>query len=56
MAWAPGVIARPSSYVATVRFFSSNWIFLVPIVTLIVMYRLWNARGRDPSRLAITPQ
>ena len=56
MAWAPGVIARPASYVSTARFFSANWIFLVPIVTLIVMYRLWNARGRDPSRLSITPQ
>ena len=56
MAWAPGVIARSTSYVRTVRFFRSNWIFLVPIVTLIVMYRLWNARGRDPSRLAVTPQ
>ena len=56
MAWAPGVIARPASYVSTVRFFSANWIFLVPIMTSIVMYHLWNARGRDPSRLAITPQ
>jgi uncharacterized membrane protein YgcG len=56
MAWAPGVIARPASYVSTARFFSANWIFLVPIVILIVMYRLWNARGRDPSRLSITPQ
>ena len=56
IAWAPGVIARPTSYVTTVRFLRSNWIFLVPIVTLIVMYRLWNARGRDPSRLAVTPQ
>ena len=56
IAWAPGVIALPTSYVTTVRFLRSNWIFLVPIVTLIVMYRLWNARGRDPSRLAVTPQ
>ena len=40
MAWAPGVIARPASYVSTVRFFSANWIFLVPIMTLIVMYHL----------------
>ncbi|MCH7892585.1 MAG: DUF2207 domain-containing protein, partial [Gemmatimonadetes bacterium] len=56
IAWAPGVIARPTSFVTTARFFRSNWIFLVPIVTLILMYRLWNARGRDPSRLAVTPQ
>ena len=56
MAWTPGVIARPASYVTIERFFSANWIFLVPIVTFIVLYRLWNARGRDPSRLAITPQ
>jgi hypothetical protein len=56
MAWAPGVIARPTSFVATVRFFRSNWIFLVPIVASILMFRLWNARGRDPSRLAVTPQ
>lgn len=56
MAWAPGVTARPTSFVATVRFFRSNWIFLVPIVASILMFRLWNARGRDPSRLAVTPQ
>ena len=56
MAWAPGVIARPTSNVAIVRFFRSNWIFFVPIVASILMFRLWNARGRDPSRLAVTPQ
>ena len=56
MAWVSGVIARPASYVTMVRFFSANWIFLVPIVTLLVMYGLWNARGQNPSRLAITPQ
>ena len=56
MAWAPGVVARPTSYVTTVRFFGANWIFLLPIFTLVGMYRLWNARGRDPARLAITPQ
>jgi uncharacterized membrane protein len=56
MAWDPGVIERPGSYVATARFFWTNWIFLIPILSLITMYRLWNARGRDPARLAITPQ
>jgi uncharacterized membrane protein YgcG len=56
MAWAPGVIARRGAYVTILSFFGASWIFLVPIVTLIVMYRLWNARGRDPSRRAITPQ
>ena len=56
VAWAPGVIARPASYVSTVRFLRANWIFLIPVLTLILMYRLWNARGRDPSRLAVSPQ
>lgn len=45
MAWAPGVIARPGYYVTIKRFFGSNWIFLVPILTLIGMYSLWSAGG-----------
>ena len=56
MAWAPGVIARRGYYVTIKRFFGSNWIFLVPLLTLIGMYSLWSARGRDPARLAVTPQ
>ena len=56
MAWAPGVIARSGYYVTIKRFFGSNWIFLVPLFTLIGMYSLWSARGRDPARLAVTPQ
>jgi uncharacterized membrane protein len=56
MAWAPGVIERPGYFATSTRFLGSNWIFLVPIITLIVMYQLWNARGRDPQRLAVTPQ
>ena len=50
MAWAPGVIARRGYYVTIKRFFGSNWIFLVPLLTLIGMYSLWSARGRDPAR------
>ncbi len=38
------------------RFFRANWIFIVPIIALAVMFRLWDARGRDPARLAVTPQ
>jgi len=56
LAWAPGVIARPASYASSVRFLRANWIFLLPMLTLIFMYRLWNARGRDPARLAVHPQ
>ena len=56
LAWAPGVVARPTSYASSVRFLHANWIFLVPLLTLIVMYRPWNARGRDPARLAVHPQ
>ncbi len=56
MAWDPGVIARPATIQKVDRFFRSNWIFLLPIVSLVVMVRLWRRRGRDPSRLPVAPQ
>jgi len=56
MAWAPESSPGPLLRVATVRFFSANWIFLIPIVALMVMYHLRNTPGRDPSRLSVTPQ
>ena len=56
LAWAPGVIARPSPVEKTTLFFRANWIFLIPILSFVVMYRLWQTRGRDPARLAIAPQ
>jgi hypothetical protein len=56
MSWAPGVIIRPVFFDTFGRFLRANWIFMVPILTLVVMFRLWNARGRDPARLAVTPQ
>ncbi len=56
LAWAPGAIARPVLFDSVGRFFRANWIFVVPILALVVMFRLWDARGRDPARLAVTPQ
>jgi hypothetical protein len=56
LAWAPGAIARPGLFVGVGRFLAANWIFIIPIVTLLVMLWLWNGRGRDPATRAITPQ
>jgi hypothetical protein len=56
LAWAPGVIARPTAAEKINLFFRANWIFLIPILSFVVMYQLWRTRGRDPSRMAISPQ
>ena len=56
LAWAPGVIARPTAAKKINLFFRANWIFLIPILSFVVMYQLWRTRGRDPSRMAISPQ
>jgi hypothetical protein len=48
--WDKGLVAPPSSWK---RFlwaidFKENWIFLLPLGSLILMVNLWYRRGRDP--------
>jgi uncharacterized membrane protein YgcG len=56
VAWNPGVVERPTTLDKIFAFFRANWLLLFPFVSLWMMWRLWANRGRDPARLAISPQ
>ena len=48
--WDKGLVYPPSSFrrfLWTINL-SQNWVFIVPLLSLIVMVRLWYTRGRDP--------
>ncbi|HAU31776.1 MAG TPA: hypothetical protein DCW46_05865 [Desulfotomaculum sp.] len=49
--WDKGLVIPPS---ALKRFIwaldlQENWIFVFPVITLIIMFNLWYKRGRDPK-------
>lgn len=50
------MVSRPSAIGKAYRFLRANLIFLLPIISLTVMWRLWLAKGRDPARRPIAPQ
>lgn len=56
VAWSPGVVRRPSSITKVYLVLRSNLIFLLPIISLTLMWRLWLEKGRDPARRPIAPQ
>lgn len=52
-----GVIIEPTWMDKLIKIASDNWIVVVPLFTLVVLYYLWRTRGRDPSgRGAIVAQ
>jgi len=54
--WTPGAIRRPS-LLQRVRFFlESNWPLALPLLSLLLMARLWWTRGRDPARGSVPPE
>lgn len=49
--WDKGLVSQPSSWK---RFLwaldlKENWVFMLPVLSLIFMINLWNRRGRDPK-------
>jgi len=56
VAWNPGVVERPSTLDKVFAFLRANWLLTLPFVSLWFMWRLWASRGRDPAKLAISPQ
>ena len=54
--WDPGVVARPGFLEKARLFLMSNWLLFLPILSFLVMFRIWRRWGRDPSRRAIVPQ
>lgn len=47
--WPKGLIAKPSVLQNVLDIAKDNWILLLPLITLIVMFYLWWTRGRDPK-------
>ncbi len=56
LAWNPGLIHRPGALKRAGWFLRANWLFLLPILSFVIMYRLWDSRGRDPERRPIRPE
>jgi len=56
VAWNPGVVERPSTLDRILAFLRANLLLILPFMSLWFMWRLWANRGRDPARLAISPQ
>ena len=54
--WDKGVVHEPSRAEKIVRFLSSNWPLLVPILAFVGMFYVWYTRGRDPRLKPITVQ
>ncbi len=54
--WNKGLIPPPTSTEKVGEFFSSNWPLALPIVAFVLMFLIWNARGRDPRRRPIAVQ
>ena len=52
--WEKGLIREPSVLAKGWIFLRSNWPLLLPVLALIIMFRLWYTRGRDPRLRPIT--
>jgi len=46
--WKSGPVHRPGVVARTALFLRSNFIFIIPLLVLPLMWRLWYRRGRDP--------
>ncbi len=56
VAWNAGLIPRPGPAAQAASFLRSNWVMLIPLIALGVMWRLWYVRGRDPRLRPLVPQ
>jgi hypothetical protein len=56
VAWDPGVVERPTSVDEARWFLLANWPLLLPFLALVLMYRHWAQRGRDPEIRPIAPR
>jgi uncharacterized membrane protein YgcG len=52
--WDPGLVHRPGALERALR--AGLFLFALPVVSLIGMWRLWLARGRDPQRRPVSPR
>jgi len=54
--WDPGVVSRPGFLEKARLFMMSNWLLFLPILSFLVMFRIWSKWGRDPERRSIVPR
>jgi uncharacterized membrane protein len=49
--WDKGLVSQPPSWknFLWALHLKENWVFLLPVFSLIFMINLWNSRGRDPK-------
>jgi uncharacterized membrane protein YgcG len=48
--WDKGLVSPPSSFTRFLWFINleQNWIFILPLLSLLIMINIWYRRGRDP--------
>ena len=48
--WNKGLVFQPSAWKRFLWFLNlrQNWVFIVPLISLIMMFNLWRGKGRDP--------
>ncbi len=51
LSWDKGIVAEPTGWQKFLWAINlrENWVFIVPLIVLIVMFRLWYRHGRDPK-------
>ncbi|HSG48403.1 MAG TPA: DUF2207 domain-containing protein [Longimicrobiales bacterium] len=54
--WDPGVVERPSGAERVGGFLLANGLLLLPLVSLVWMWRHWQERGRDPELGSVSPE
>ncbi len=49
--WDKGLVVQPSRLKRLIWFLNlrQNWVFIVPLISLIIMFNLWRKKGRDPE-------
>ena len=55
IAWDPGVIHRPTRVDRARGVAAANWILLFPLLCFYLMWRHWQAKGKDPTQRPISP-
>ncbi|MEQ9569623.1 MAG: DUF2207 domain-containing protein, partial [Longimicrobiales bacterium] len=56
LGWDPGFVERPTPVDRGLWFLALNWPLLVPFLSLVGMWRLWLAKGKDPTPLPVAPR
>ena len=51
--WDPGLVERPSALDRALDRLARWWSLIVPLLSLGLMWKLWERRGRDPAMLPI---